>query len=83
MDTNIDQRRGAKVRFMATGQITYPADQSYAGKLHTSGTFGPGGLARNFADLVHQYAAADAGHGALIGRIGVGRSCTGISHRGK
>jgi hypothetical protein len=72
MDTNIDLRGGAKVRFTATGQITYPADQSYAGKLHTSGTFGPAGLARNFADLVHQYAARDAGHGALIGRIGSG-----------
>ena len=70
VDTNIDLRAGAKVRFTATGQITYPADQSYAGKLHTAGTFGPAGLPRNFADLVHQYAATDAGHGALIGRIG-------------
>ncbi len=70
MDTNIDLRAGAKVRFTATGQITYPADQSYAGKLHTAGTFGPAGLPRGFADLVHQYAATDAGHGALIGRIG-------------
>jgi hypothetical protein len=70
VDTNIDLRAGAKVRFAATGQITYPGEQSYAGKLRTSGTFGPAGLPRNFADLVHQYAATDAGHGALIGRIG-------------
>lgn len=72
VDTNIDLRGGARVRFTATGEITYPADQSYAGKLRTSGTFGPAGLARNFADLVHQYAVTDAGHGALIGRIGSG-----------
>ena len=70
VDTNIDLHAGAKVRFTATGQITYPADQSRGGKLHTSGTFGPAGLPRGFADLVHQYAANDAGHGALIGRIG-------------
>jgi hypothetical protein len=70
VDTNIDLRAGAKVRFQATGQITYPGDPSYAGKLRTSGTFGPAGLPRNYADLVHQYAATDVGHGALIGRIG-------------
>jgi hypothetical protein len=34
------------------------------------GSFGPAGLTRGFADLVHQYAVTDAGHGALIGRIG-------------
>jgi hypothetical protein len=72
VDTNIDLRAGAKVRFKATGQITYPADESYAGKLRTAGTFGPAGLARNFADLVHRYAVNDAGHGALIGRVGSG-----------
>ena len=70
VDTNINLRGGAKVRFTATGQITFPADQSYAGKLRSSGTFGPGGLPRKYTDLVHQYAANDAGHGALIGRIG-------------
>lgn len=53
-----------------TGSITYPADESYAGRSHTSGTFGPAGLARGWADLIHQYAVQDAGHGALIGRIG-------------
>ncbi len=70
VDTNIDVRGGAKLRFTATGQITYPSDQSYAGKTRTQGTFGPDGLSRGFADLLHQYAVKDAGHGALIGRIG-------------
>jgi hypothetical protein len=64
MDTNIDVRGGAKLRFTATGQITYSADTSLTGRLRTSGTFGPRGLPRGFADLVHQYAVADAGHGA-------------------
>ena len=70
VDTNIDVRGGAKLRFTASGEITYPADQSYAGKTRTQGTFGPDGLPRGFADLLHQYAVKDAGHGALIGRIG-------------
>jgi hypothetical protein len=70
VDTNIDVRGEAKLRFTATGEITYPADDSYAGKLHTSGAFGPDGLNRGWADLIHQYAVKDAGHGALIGRIG-------------
>jgi len=70
VDSNIDLRAGAKLRFTASGQITYPADQSYAGKAKTAGTFGPDGLPRGFADLIHQYAVTSAGHGALIGRIG-------------
>src|SRR5579871_1818468 len=70
VDTNIDLRGGAKIRVTATGQITYPADDSYAGKAHTLGTFGPDGLPRGFADLIHQYPVGSAGHGALIGRIG-------------
>ncbi|MFZ0807141.1 MAG: hypothetical protein WAN03_13190, partial [Candidatus Sulfotelmatobacter sp.] len=70
VDTNIDLRGGAKVRITATGQITYPADTSYTGKMHTAGTFGPDGLERGFADLLHQYAVTSAGHGALIGRVG-------------
>jgi hypothetical protein len=70
VDTNIDVRGGAKLRFTATGQITYPADQSYSGRSRTLGTFGPDGLPRGFADLIHQYAVGDAGHGALIGRVG-------------
>ncbi len=71
VDTNMDVRAGAKLQFTASGQITYPQDtSSYAGKLQTSGSFGPDGLARGFADLVHEYAVTNAGHGALIGRIG-------------
>lgn len=70
VDTKLDLRGGAKLRFTATGQITYPADKTYKKKSHTAGTFGPDGLARGWADLLHQYAVTDAGHGALIGRIG-------------
>ena len=70
LDTNIDVRGSAKLRFTATGKITYPPDESYEGKSRTLGTFGPSGLARGWADLIHQYAVKDAGHGALIGRIG-------------
>ena len=70
VDTNIDVHGGAKLRFTATGKITYPPDDSYSGKSRTLGTFGPDGLPRGFADLLHQYAVNDAGHGALIGRIG-------------
>lgn len=70
VDTNIDLRGGAKIRFTASGQITYAADQSLEGRTRTAGSFGPDGLPRGFADLIHQYAVANAGHGALIGRIG-------------
>ena len=70
LDTNIDVRGSAKLRFTATGKITYPPDESYEGKSRTLGTFGPSGLPRGWADLIHQYAVKDAGHGALIGRIG-------------
>lgn len=70
LDTNIDLRGAAKLRFIATGKITYPADDSYTGKSRTSGTCGPNGLPRGWADLIHQYAVKDAGHGALIARIG-------------
>ncbi len=70
VDTNIDVRGGAKLRMTATGKITYPPDESYKGKSRTLGTFGPEGLPRGWADLIHQYAVPDAGHGALIGRIG-------------
>lgn len=70
-DSKIDLRAGAKLRFAATGQITYPAgDQSYESKTRTAGSFGPDGLVRGFADLLHGYAVGSAGHGALIGRIG-------------
>src|SRR5271157_4263533 len=67
VDTNIYLRGGAKLRVTASGQITYPTDDSYAGKMHTAGAFGPDGLSRGFADLLHQYPVTDAGHGALVG----------------
>ena len=70
VDTNLDLHGGAKLRFTATGKITYPPDDSYAGKTKTLGTFGPDGLPRGWADLIHQYAVKEAGHGALIGRVG-------------
>jgi hypothetical protein len=70
VDTGIDVRGGAKLRFTAQGTITYPPDESYSGKLQTLGTSGPNGLARGWADLIKQYAVSNAGHGALIGRIG-------------
>ncbi|HEY4951144.1 MAG TPA: LssY C-terminal domain-containing protein [Candidatus Acidoferrales bacterium] len=66
VDTKIDLRAGEKLRLTATGTITYPAD-----KKHPDGrTFGPGGLARGFEDLIHEYAVSNAGHGSLIGRLG-------------
>lgn len=70
VDTKVDVRGGAKLRFTATGKISYPRDDSYEGRLSTSGTFGPDGLPRGYADVLHQYAVSDAGHGALIGRVG-------------
>ena len=70
VDTGIDLRGGAKLRFTAHGQMTYPFDNSYESKLQTTGTFGPEGLPRGFADLLHGYALGSAGHGALIGRVG-------------
>ena len=66
MDTKVDLRQGEKLRFTATGTITYPAD-----KKHPDGrTFGPEGLPRAFDDLIHQYAVTDSGHGTLIARLG-------------
>lgn len=70
VDTAIDLRGGAKLRFTADGQMTYPSDQSLESKTRTEGKFGPEGLPRGFADLLHGYAVASASHGALIGRVG-------------
>jgi LssY C-terminus len=64
-DTNIDLAAGEKVRFTASGEITYPQQ----GKSKER-KFGPDGLPRGFSDVIHQYAVGDAGHGALIGRLG-------------
>ena len=64
VDTNVDLRRGEKLQFTAEGTITY-ADPK---KNH----FGPAGIPRSFADLIHQYAVPNGGHGELIGRLGSG-----------
>jgi hypothetical protein len=69
IDTNIDLRAGEKLHIAATGTITYPAGESSKSKAQS---FGPDGLARGWSDLIHQYAVTDAGHGALIGRLGSG-----------
>jgi hypothetical protein len=69
IDTKIDLRAQEKLDISATGTITYPtADASKS----PAKSFGPDGLARGWADLVHQYAVANGGHGALIGRLGSG-----------
>lgn len=64
VDTQIDVRGGAKLKFTATGNITY------SGK--NTRTFGPEGLARSYADLIHQYAVPNGAHGEVIGRLGSG-----------
>lgn len=64
VDTQIDVRGGAKLKFTATGTITY------SGK--NTRTFGPEGLTRGYADLIHQYAVPNGAHGELIGRLGSG-----------
>ncbi len=69
VDTNIDLRSGEKLRFTATGSVTYP--EGPQGK-PPARTFGPEGLARGWTDLIHQYAVSDGGHGALIAEVGSG-----------
>src|SRR5690242_8730247 len=69
VDTNLDLRSGEKIRFTATGNITYP--QGPQGK-PPARTFGPEGLARGWSDLIHQYAVSEGGHGALIAEVGSG-----------
>jgi hypothetical protein len=71
VDTNLDLRAGAKLRITGTGTITYPATQSSKSKAQS---FGPDGLARGWSDLIRQYAVSNAGHGALIGRLGSGEA---------
>jgi hypothetical protein len=67
VDTALDLRAGAKLHITTTGSITYPAGPSAKSKART---FGPDGLARGWADLIRQYPVSNAGHGALIGRLG-------------
>ncbi len=61
-DTNIDLRAGEKLQITAEGTITYAKGNQ----------FGPAGIARGFADLIHQYAVPNGAHGELIGRLGAG-----------
>lgn len=67
VDTSVDLRAEEKLNITATGTVTYPAQGKSKEK-----SFGPDGLSRGFADLIHEYAVTDAGHGALIGRLGSG-----------
>jgi hypothetical protein len=65
VDTNIDLRSGERLHFATSGEVTYPAQ----GKSKER-TFGPDGLPRGFTDVIRQYPVGDAGHGALVGRLG-------------
>ena len=60
VDTKLDLRRDETLKISATGTVTYADGRS----------LGPDGLTRGWKDLVHQYAVHDAGHGALIARLG-------------
>jgi len=63
VDTEIDVRGGSKLMFTAQGTVTYE-------KKKKNESFGPEGIKRGFADLVHEYAVPEGGHGELIGRLG-------------
>jgi hypothetical protein len=63
VDTKIDVRGGEKLKFAAEGSITYTDKNK---------TFGPAGITRSFADLIHEYAVPNGNHGELIGRLGTG-----------
>jgi hypothetical protein len=65
VDTNVDLNPGDKVQLTASGEITYPQEGRAQGR-----KFGPDGLPRGFSGLIHQYPVGDAGHGALIARLG-------------
>src|SRR5208282_5072548 len=62
MDTNIDLRAGEKLQITAEGTITYAKGNQ----------FGPAGITRSIADVIHQYAVPNGAHGELIGRLGSG-----------
>ena len=68
IDTGVDVRGGEKLRATGSGKITYPP----AGKNPDERTFGPDGLTRGWADLIHEYAVPDGNHGELIARVGSG-----------
>jgi LssY C-terminus len=65
-DTFIDLRAGEQLQISAEGTVTYANAKA--------SEFGPEGIPRNLADLVHPYAIANAGHGELIGRLGSGNA---------
>ena len=70
MRSRIDLHVAAKLRFTA-GRKNYLSTRPIVrGESRPSGTFGPAALARGWADLIPQYAVNDAGHGALVGRVG-------------
>jgi hypothetical protein len=54
-------RGGEKLRISAEGTITYSKKKK---------TFGPAGIPRGMADLIHEYAVPNGTHGELIGRLG-------------
>jgi hypothetical protein len=62
IDTNIDLRDSEKVQITAEGTITYAKGNH----------FGPAGITRSLADVIHQYAVPNGAHGELIGRLGAG-----------
>jgi hypothetical protein len=62
IDTNIDLRSGERLEITADGTIIYAKGNQ----------FGPEGLPRSYADLIHQYPVPNGGHGELIGRLGSG-----------
>ena len=62
-DTKIDLRGGEKLKITAEGTISYSDKKR---------TFGPTGIPRGFADLIHEYAVPNGTHGELIGRLGSG-----------
>jgi hypothetical protein len=68
LDTGIDVRGGEKLRATGSGKLTYPP----AGKNPDERTFGPEGLPRGWADIIHDYAVPDGNHGELIARVGSG-----------
>ncbi len=64
VDTGIDVRAGETIKFSAAGTITY----------QNGGATGPDGTKKIWMDLLKTFPLNDAGRGALIGRIGEGRT---------
>jgi len=61
-DTFIDLRGGEKIKISAEGTVTNAKGNQ----------FGPEGIPRSLADLIHDYAVPNGSHGELIGRLGSG-----------